>query len=45
MSTESNPFLSGDIGNTAKLDPDEFNRLFNDIIEGTPIRELSLIHI
>jgi small subunit ribosomal protein S1 len=43
MSTESNPFLSGDIGNTAKLDPDEFNRLFNDIIEGTPIREGSVV--
>jgi len=41
--TESNPFLSGDIGLTAKLDPAEFAKLFNDIIEGTPIKEGSVV--
>ena len=43
MSTESNSFLSGDIGNTAALDPSEFEKLFTDIIEGTPIKEGSVV--
>ena len=43
MSTESNAFLSGDIGNTAQLDPAEFAKLFTDIIEGTPIKEGTVV--
>ena len=42
MATD-NTFLSGDIGNTAALDPAEFEKLFTDIIEGTPIKEGSVV--